>query len=274
MSSASTALSRRFLLGLLAMTLGLCGPALADDAAAARLAQAVHDRPVGRDATTVSRMELTERGRAPRVRELVTYRLDRGDAGVSNLLRFTRPEDIEGTGLLGIGKADGSVDQWLYLPALDRVRRIAGDRKGGRFVGSDLYFEDLQERKPDQDKHRLLGKETVAGTLCDVLESVPVDPANSVYLRRLIWVDPQTLVVLQVEYFEKNASRASKRWTALQRRKVQNIWTVTESVMADLDTGHETRMLVHNIIYDRKLPARLFSSRALSDEQIESEFRP
>lgn len=273
MSSAGTAFSRRFLLGLLAMTLGLCRPALADDAAA-RLAQAVHDRPAGRDATTVSRMELTERGRAPRVRELVTYRLDRGDAGVSNLLRFTLPEDIEGTGLLGIGKADGSVDQWLYLPALDRVRRIASDRKGGRFVGSDLYFEDLQERKPDKDKHRLLGKETVAGTLCDVLESVPVDPANSVYLRRVIWVDPQTLVVLQVDYFEKNESRASKRWTALQRRKVQNIWTVTESVMVDLDTGHETRMLVQKIIYDRKLPAKLFSSRALADEQIESEFRP
>lgn len=271
MPSACTALSRRALLGLVAC--GLCRPAAADDAAA-RLARAVHDRPAGRDATAVSRMELTERGRAPRLRELVAYRLDRGEAGVSNLLRFTRPEDIEGTGLLGIGKSDGEVDQWLYLPALDRVRRIAGDRKGGRFVGSDIYFEDLQERRPEKDSHRLLGKETVAGTLCDLLESVPVDPANSVYLRRLSWVDPQTLLVLQVDYFEKEAARPSKRWLALQRRKVQNIWTVTESLMTDLGSGHETRMLTLKIIYDRKLPARLFTSRALADEQIESEFRP
>lgn len=251
-------------------------PARADDAAL-KLAQAVHARPVGRDITTLSRMELTERGRAPRVRELVTYRLDKGEGETANLMRFLEPEDIAGTGLLGVSKADGTSDQWLFLPALDRVRRIAGDRKGGRFVGSDLYFEDLQERKPSQDRHRLLGKETLAGAAgaaCEVLESVPVNADNSVYLRRVSWIDPQTLLVLRVDYFERDESRPSKRWLAAQRRRIQNIWTVTDSLMSDLNSGHETRLLVHKAIYDRRLPARLFSARALGDEQLESEFRP
>jgi hypothetical protein len=252
---------------------GPWGAAHADDAAL-KLAQAVHARPAGRDVTTLSRMELTERGRAPRVRELVTYRLDKGDGETANLMRFLEPDDIAGTGLLGISKADGSTDQWLFLPALDRVRRIAGDRKGGRFVGSDLYFEDLQERKPSQDRHRLLGKETLAGVACEVLESVPVDADNSVYLRRVSWIDPQTLLVLRVDYFERDESRPSKRWLAVQRRRIQNIWTVTESLMGDLNSGHETRLLVSKAIYDRRLPARLFSARALGDEQLESEFRP
>jgi hypothetical protein len=247
--------------------------AWADDAAA-RLAQAVHDRPAGRDATTVSRMELVERGRAPRVRQFVAYRQDRAAAGSANLIRFVQPEDIEGTGLLGITKADGSTDQWLFLPELDRTRRIAGDRKGGRFVGSDLYFEDLQERLPDKDRHRLLGKEAVGDTDCDVLESVPLDPSSSVYLRRVSWVDPQTFMVLRVDYFEKDPARPSKRWVAVGRRKVQNIWTVMQSVMADLQSGHETRIQVQKVIYDRKLPDKLFSTRALADEQIEAEFRP
>ena len=247
--------------------------AMADDAAT-RLAQAVHQRPVGRDVTTVSRMELVEKGRAPRVRQFIAYRQDRGAAGSSNLIRFLQPPDIEGTGLLGITKADGTTDQWLYLPELDRSRRIAGDRKGGRFVGSDLYFEDLQERLPIKDRHRLLGKEAVGDTLSDVLESVPVDASTSVYLRRVSWVDPQTFVVLRVDYFEKDEARPSKRWTAVDRRKVQNIWTVMHSVMADLQSGHETRIQVQKVIYDRKLPDKLFSSRALADEQIEAEFRP
>lgn len=248
-------------------------PAWADDAAA-RLAQAVHQRPVGRDLTTVSRMELVEKGRTPRVRQFIAYRQDRGAAGSSNLIRFVQPQDIEGTGLFGVTKADGSTDQWLYLPELDRSRRIAGDRKGGRFVGSDLYFEDLQERLPNKDRHRILGKEAVGDTLCDILESVPVDASSSVYLRRVSWVDPQTFVVLRVDYFEKDEARASKRWTAIDRRKVQNIWTVMHSVMADLQSGHETRIQVQKVIYDRKLPDKLFSSRALADEQIEAEFRP
>jgi len=246
--------------------------ALADDAL--RLVQAVHGRPAGRDLTTVSRMELTEKGRAPRIRQLVTYRLVKGGGQTDNLVRFLAPQDIAGTGLLNLDKGDGSADQWLYLPALDRARRIAGDRKGGRFVGSDLFYEDLQERHPALDQHRLAGRETWAGAECEVIESVAKDPTRSVYRKRLSWVDPQTAMVLRVDYFEKDDQRPSKRWTAEELRLIQNHWTVIHSRMVDLASGHETRMIVESAKYDRNLPTRLFSARALSDERLESEFRP
>ena len=83
-------------------------------------------------------MVLTGKGHAPRIRELVGYRLERPRGETANLIRFLGPEDIAGTGLLSIDKADGNSEQWLYLPAPDRVRRISSDRKGGRFVGSEL----------------------------------------------------------------------------------------------------------------------------------------
>jgi hypothetical protein len=248
--------------------------AAGEDAPALRLAQAVHDRPVGRDLTTLSRMVLLERGRAPRERELVAYRLDQGNGETANLMRFLGPEDIAGTGLLSVSKPVGEADQWLYLPALDRVRRIAGDRKGGRFVGSDLYFEDLQERAVGSDRHRLLGEEAVAGVNCQILESTPVSPDNSVYVRRVSWVDPQTLVVLRVDYFERDERRPAKRWLSVQRKRTQSIWTTTESVMTNLESGHETRLLVERAQYNRKLPARLFSARSLGDETFEAEYRP
>jgi hypothetical protein len=248
------------------------GAARADDAQ--KLAQAVYDRPNGRDLTTVSRMELTDKGRPPRIRELVTYRVDRGRGEYANLVRFLGPKDIAGTGLLSIDKADGSNEQWLYLPALDRVRRIAGDRKGGRFVGSDIYYEDLQVRNPASDRHRLLGKETVGGAACDVLESIPADAASSVYRKRVSWVDPQTLLAMRIDYFEKDDSTPSKRWILLARKQNQGFWTVTDSKIADLQSGHETRMVVESVQYDRKLPAKLFTSQALSDENIEAAYRP
>jgi len=265
---------RRFLVACGALGTGLsAGPSSADEPAL-RLAQAVHARPAGRDMTTLSRMELTEKGRAPRVRALVTYRLDRGNGETANLMRFLEPEDIAGTGLLSAQKADGSSEQWLFLPALDRVRRIGGDRKGGRFVGSDLYFEDVEERKPSLDRHRLLGRETVAGVPCEVLESVPLEATNSVYRKRLVWVDAKESLAMRVDFFERDDSNPAKRWTLEQRRRVQNFWTATESRMVDLGSGHETVMRVSRALYDRKLPERLFSSRSLADEQLEEEFRP
>jgi len=260
----------RFYLACCGLLLGFS--AIADEGLA--LAQKVYDRPNGRDLTTLGRMVLTEKGRAPRIRELVTYRLDQSGGETANLIRFLDPEDIAGTGLLSLDKADGSTDQWLYLPALDRVRRISSDRKGGRFVGSDLYFEDLQERKPSKDRHRLLGRQTESGILCEVLESVPLDTDDSVYSKRISWIDPATAIVQRVDYFEKDPDTPSKRWLLRSKKRNQGYWTITDSRMIDLASGHETRMVVDVALYDQKLPAKLFTSQALADESLESEYRP
>ena len=257
---------------LMAGIFAFTGPALADGAS--DMAKKVFDRPNGRDLTTLGRMVLTEKGRAPRIREIVSYRLDKSGGEVANLIRFLDPEDIAGTGLLSIDKADGSTDQWLYLPALDRVRRISSDRKGGRFVGSDLYFEDLQERKPSKDRHSILGKQTENGILCDVLESIPVDADESVYKKRISWIDPANFIVQRVDYFENNISTPSKRWLLRGKKRTQGYWTLTDSRIIDLSSGHETRMVIDVALYDQKLPAKLFTSQALADESLESEYRP
>ena len=241
---------------------------------ALQLVQQVHDRPSGRDVTIVSRMELTDRNGARRSRELVTYRTEAAKGEFHSLARFLSPADIAGTGLLSLDKADGSSEQWLYLPALDRVRRVASDRKGGRFVGSDLYFEDLQTRKPDSDMHRSLGREALEGVSCEIIESVPADPANSVYKRRLLWIDPALALVMRIDYFEKDETKPSKRWVLLAKQRIQGYWAVVDSKSIDLVSGHETRLVVLVTKFDRKLPSKLFTSRALSDETIEAGYRP
>jgi hypothetical protein len=248
------------------------GVACADPAA--ELAQLVYDRPAGRDVTTVSRMELIEKGRTPRTRTLVAYRLNKDGGEVAHLIRFLEPADIAGTGLLSTDKPDGTNEQSLYLPSLDRARRISGDRKGGRFVGSELYYEDLQDRKPARDRHRLLGRDTVDGVACDLLESVPVDKASSVYRRRVSCVDRQAALIVRVDYFENDDTTPSKRWLLVGKKRQQGFWTVTESRMIDLASGRETRLLVDSVAYDKRLPAKLFTTQALADENMEMEYRP
>lgn len=244
------------------------------DAAGDQLAQQVYDRPKGRNSTAVSTMTLTEKGHSPRLRELVTYRLDKSQGEVAVLIRFTDPGDIAGTGLLTLDHAAGESDQWIYLPAMERVRRISSSRKGGRFVGSDYYYEDLRDRKVAQDRHRIIGQETVNGVLCSVLESVPVDADSSVYAKRVSWIDPTKMIAMRIDFYEKGGEQPTKRWLLKKLDKIQGYWTVLDSVVTDLESGHQTRLAVEKILYDRRLPHQLFSSRALEDESMEEDYRP
>ena len=248
------------------------GAALADDGAV--LAQRVYDRPDGKDTTSVVTMSLTEEGKPARVRGMVVFRASAAGGQVSTLIRFTDPADIQGTGLLTIDGTDGVSNQWIYLPAMQRVRRVDSNRKGGRFVNSDYYFEDLRDRKPTMDTHRLLGRERVGDTDCDMLESVPVDAANSVYVRRVSCIDPKSLLPLRIDFFERNADQPSKRLLVVKREQVQGYWTVMDSTLNDLASGHQTRLTVGKVLYDRNLPESLFPSRALAEERVEREFRP
>ncbi len=250
----------------------VCGPAWADDGV--KLAQRVYDRPDGKDSTSVVTMSLTEEGKPARVRGMLVFRASAADSQVSTLIRFTDPADIQGTGLLTVDGADGVSNQWIYLPAMQRVRRVDSNRKGGRFVNSDYFFEDLRDRKPSMDTHKLLGRERVGDADCDLLESVPVDADNSVYVRRVSCIDPKSLLPVRVDFFERNPEKPSKRLLVVKSEQVQGYWTVMDSTLSDLASGHQTRLTVGRVLYDRNLPESLFTSRALADERTEKAFRP
>lgn len=253
-----------------------CAQAGASDAdqRGQELARSVHDRPDGRDLTTVGTMTLTEAGREPRVRELITYRTDPGNGKVASLIRFLAPADIRDTGLLTIDRDGGETDQWIYLPALDRSRRIPATRKGGRFVGSDLFYEDLQDREVERDRHRWLRTEAVAGVEAEVVESTPLEADDSVYGRRVSWIHPDIFIPLRIDFFSRDSAEPFKRLTVQRVERIDGYWTVMDSVMEDLESGHSTRMTLSAALYDRDLPDDLFSVRVLEDPAREAPLRP
>lgn len=242
--------------------------------AAMELARKIYDRPNGDDVVTRSSMTLKEKGHAPRTREMFTFAKEFGGGKRWSLARFTQPADIDGVGLLTKDRPGDDSDQWLYLPALDRVRRVSSSRKGGRFVGSDLFFEDLRDREPDMDTHQLRGREKLGKILCDVLVSVPVDKSNSVYSKRVSWIHPKTLTALRVDFYQGRSKKPAKRLTVKRIKRIQGVWTVTDSVMHDLKSGHQTRMTAKQVKYNQNLPDRLFSTKALSDDSVDKRYRP
>ncbi|MCY1560109.1 Outer membrane lipoprotein-sorting protein [compost metagenome] len=120
----------------------------------------------------------------------------------------------------------------------------------------------------------MLGRERVGDTDCEMLESVPVDASNSVYVRRVSWIDPKSLLPSRIDFFERNADQPSKRLLVVKREQIQGYWTVMDSTLNDLASGHQTRLTVGRVLYDRNLPESLFTSRALAEERVEREFRP
>lgn len=261
---------------LLVVLTGLVSAAFADKAAEVglTLAKQVYEAPRGDDFAGRAVMTLQEKGAKPRSREMLVLRVEKGPGERWSLTRFLKPADVRGVAVLTRDHPGDKSEQWLYLPALGRVRRISASRKGGRFVGSDIYFEDLRDREVEMDRHRYLGKRKLGKIVCKVLESVPVDPANSVYTKRVSWIHPASLLPLRVDYFQRHSKKPVKRLQAKRIRKIQGVWTVTDSVMKDLTSGHRTRIRYSGVKYNQKLPDSLFTSRALADERAGLAYAP
>lgn len=236
------------------------------------LAQRVYDRPAGRDASSLVRMVVTSRKGQVRERELAVLARNVGGGERWTLMRFSLPTDVKDVGLLTMDHPGDASEQWLYLPALKRVRRISSTRKGGRFVGSDFSYEDLRDREPDMDTHVLAGTDKVGGLACTRLVSTPVDASNSVYTRRESCIHEATLVPLRVEFFEKDPQRPTKRLMARKLQKIQGYWTVLNATMYDLHAGSQTVLETLRIRYDNELPDALFSERALADPGMEKAY--
>lgn len=236
------------------------------------LATAVYNRPDGDNMISVGSMVLIEKGHKPRVRQMFTFNLDEGNGNKLMLIRFKKPADITNTGLLTLDYGnDRETDQWVYLPAINKSRRISTKRKGGRFVGSDILYEDLRDREVNKDTHKILRKEKYNKMDTIVMESIPVDPDNSVYDKKIAWIHPKTLLALKVDIYQNGAKAPVKRVLAKQIEKKQGFWTVMKSVVRDLKSKHETHLQIQRIKYDQNVPKMLFSLKYLEDPQREKE---
>lgn len=256
---------------MLCAVFALSAPSHAEDTGHA-LAMRVFERPDGNDAVTRGRMTLRGAGARERVRDLFEYRTG-GGAESRVLIRFTSPANIADTGLLVHNHEAGESDQWLYLPAAQRVRRVSSSNRGGSFVQSDLFFEDLEDRHPDKDQHRILGEEDFEGVTVTRMESVPVEASNSVYSRRESWIHEETLLPLRIDFFQ-GGDEPAKRLEVQRIEEVQGYWTVMQSTVTTLRTGHQTLIEIDAIVYDQGIDDELFSTRALADPRLEHAYRP
>ena len=136
------------------------------------------------------------------IREIRMQSLEVQGDGDKSLSIFDKPLDVKGTAFLSFSHAVGADDQWLYLPALKRVKRIASRNKSGPFMGSEFAYEDLASFEVEKFTYKYLQDEGCGTEQCFVVEQYPVDQFSG-YTRRVAWIDQSEYRIHKVMFYDR-----------------------------------------------------------------------
>lgn len=171
---------------------------------------------------------------------------------------FDRPADLNKTVFMVWKNLDKDDDRWMYLPALDLVKRISSTDKRTSFVGSDFYYEDVSGRNINDDVHELIN------TTDDyyVLKNTPKKPDLVEFSYYEMWMHKASFTVVKTDYYDKE-NKKYRVYEALAVENIQGYPTVTKSKMTDLRTGGYTILQYSGVKYDIGIPEDIFTERYL-----------
>jgi hypothetical protein len=184
------------------------------------------------------------------------------DAGDKSLTLFHEPRDIAGTAFLSHTYIDRADEQWLYLPSLRRVRRIAPANQSSAFVGSEFSYEDLLSDEVERFEYRWLRDESCGESLCFVIERYPRDP-DSGYSKQLVWLDQDEFRPMQIEFHDRRERREKTLSLADYRQYEDRFWRAHTMTMDNHLTGRRTVLEFGEFEFRSGLSAAAFDPSAL-----------
>lgn len=183
--------------------------------------------------------------------------------GDKSLSVFDNPKDVKGTAFLTYTHKVGDDDQWLYLPALKRVKRISSSNKSGSFMGSEFAYEDISSQEVEKYTYKWLKDESYQGRDCFVIERYPVDKENSGYIRQTVWMDKTEYRVLKIDYYDRKNSLL-KTFTASKYQKyLDRYWRAHQMDMVNHQNGKSTQLLWSNFKFKIGLKDKDFNKNSL-----------
>ena len=183
--------------------------------------------------------------------------------GDKSLSIFDNPRDVKGTAFLTFSHKVGDDDQWLYLPALKRVKRISSRNKSGSFMGSEFAYEDISSQEVEKYTYKWLRDEVYAGKESFVVERYPVDKKNSGYTRQVTWIDKGEYRILKVEYYDRKNSLLKTLISKEYQKYLEKYWRPSEMNMVNHQNGKSTRLEWSNYKFRIGLKDRDFNKNSL-----------
>lgn len=187
------------------------------------------------------------------------------------LVRITAPADVRGVGFLKHEHMDGEDEQWIYLPALHKSRRLAANNKKDSFMGTDFAYGDILTPKVALYRNRLTGSETVEGVDCHVIESIPVDERvqrEYDYGRKVQWIGKEHFHEVKIDYYDLSG-RLLKTQLVKDIRlmdKAADRWAANVREMVNHQTGHRSTFVATSARAGVDIPERTFTLRHLEAE--------
>ena len=211
-----------------------------------------------------SDMEMILRNRAGKEsRRKISYRqLEVEGDGDKTLSLFHEPRDVRGTAMLTFSHGLEPDDQWLYLPAIKRVKRISSRNRSGPFMGSEFAFEDLSSQELDKYDYRYLGDESCGADQCYVIERTPLYE-NSGYTRQIVWLDQAEFRSIKIEYYDRKNELLKTLDFSNYQEYSGGFWRASKMEMTNHQTGKSTTLLWFNYDFETPLKSGDFNKNAL-----------
>ena len=182
--------------------------------------------------------------------------------GDKSLSIFNSPRDVKGTAFLSFTHALEADEQWLYLPALKRVKRISSSNKSGPFLGSEFAFEDLTSFEVKKYRYQYLRDESLDGIDCFVIENYPQYP-HSGYTKTQVWIDKQRYIPVKIDYYDRKDSLLKTQNFRNYQQYLGQFWRADEMDMVNHTTGKSTRLIWKNHQFRQGLSDRDFDRNTL-----------
>lgn len=216
----------------------------------------------GRDFKARVVMKLVSKGGQERTRGLTMLRKNVGDTGGDQkfFMYFFQPADVKDMTFMVHKYPAKDDDRWLFVPAINMVRRIAAQDRNSSFVGSDFTYEDISGRDLGDDSHALVREEKLGGRDCYVIRSTP--KAEAAYSSRLSWIDKANFLPLKEEYYDLR-NELDRVFTADDVREIKGLPTVLKRTMKNVQSGHLTEVVFTKADYNIGLEDSLFTERYL-----------
>ena len=191
------------------------------------------------DFTAGLTMVLRDRQGRESIRQMRFKVLEVPGDGDKSLFVFDQPRDVQGTALLTHVHANTQDDQWLYLPALERVKRISASTRAGSFMGSEFSYEDMSAPEVEEFTYRYLRDEPCGELTCTVTEQFPLDDKSG-YSRKIIWQDTSELRTWKMELYDRRDSHLKTLTFADYELYLDRFWRAGEQTMVNHLTGAST----------------------------------
>ena len=223
----------------------------------------------GEDMKAKVRMELISKDGGRRIREMTMLRIDEEDGGNQKyFMYFHEPGDVRRMTYMVWKDPVMDDDRWIFIPAVDLIRRIAADDKHSSFVGSDFTYEDISGRDVASERHEIIRTEKLGDKESFVIQSVP--KAGSVYTKRVSWIDKQTFLPLKEEFYDVQnelfrvfTADKIEEITIGQGEQAKVFPTAIRRTMKNMKTGHRTEVNFNSVSYNTGLKDEDFSERRM-----------